>query len=231
MLTPPRYAHLPLLLGPDGRSSPSATAPPRCRSCATRATCPRPSITTSPCSAPGSPPTRSTSRCDELAERFRLERVSKNPAIFDERKLRHINGRWLRELQIDELTRRLEAFTARTGLRGAVEISAREDPDAGRVLAAGRVPVRRARSMTRRPSPRRSAPTAGRRCCATPVRRSPPPSHSRSRTIEAALREVVRAARAQAGQGLPAGTRRHRRNHRVARASLRALRSSVARRR
>jgi glutamyl-tRNA synthetase len=60
----------------------------------------------------------------ELAERFRLERVSKNPAVFDERKLRHLNGRHLRELSVDELTERLEAHTGRTGLRGAVEISA-----------------------------------------------------------------------------------------------------------
>jgi glutamyl-tRNA synthetase len=60
----------------------------------------------------------------ELAERFRLERVSKNPAVFDERKLRHLNGRHLRELSIDELTERLESYTGRSGLRGAVEISA-----------------------------------------------------------------------------------------------------------
>src|ERR1700744_6196933 len=60
----------------------------------------------------------------ELAERFRLERVSKNPAVFDERKLRHLNGRHLRALGIDELTRRLEEFTGRQGLRPAVEITA-----------------------------------------------------------------------------------------------------------
>jgi glutamyl-tRNA synthetase len=60
----------------------------------------------------------------ELAERFRLDRVSKNPAVFDERKLRHLNGRHLRELSLEELTERLEAYTGRSGLRGAVEISA-----------------------------------------------------------------------------------------------------------
>jgi glutamyl-tRNA synthetase len=60
----------------------------------------------------------------ELAERFRLDRVSRNPAIFDERKLRNFNGRHLRELGTDELTRRLEEFTGRSALRSAVEISA-----------------------------------------------------------------------------------------------------------
>jgi glutamyl/glutaminyl-tRNA synthetase len=59
----------------------------------------------------------------ELAERFRLERVSRNPAVFDERKLRHMNGLHLRELDTDELTRRLERFTGHTGLAGAAEIS------------------------------------------------------------------------------------------------------------
>jgi glutamyl/glutaminyl-tRNA synthetase len=35
-----------------------------------------------------------------------------------------MNGQHLRELGIDELTRRLEDYTGRSGLRGAVEISA-----------------------------------------------------------------------------------------------------------
>ena len=34
----------------------------------------------------------------ELQQLFSLERVSKNPAVFDEQKLRWINGRYLREL-------------------------------------------------------------------------------------------------------------------------------------
>jgi glutamyl/glutaminyl-tRNA synthetase len=60
---------------------------------------------------------------EELVERFSLDRVSKNPARFDEQKLRWMNGRYLRELSTDELTARLEAFTGRSGLRPAVEIS------------------------------------------------------------------------------------------------------------
>jgi glutamyl-tRNA synthetase len=43
--------------------------------------------------------------------------------VFDERKLRHLNGRWIRELGTDELTGRLEEFTGRTGLHDAVVIS------------------------------------------------------------------------------------------------------------
>jgi glutamyl-tRNA synthetase len=60
---------------------------------------------------------------EELVERFTIERVSKNPARFDHQKLRWMNGRYMRELSVEELTARLEAFTGRSGLRDAVEIS------------------------------------------------------------------------------------------------------------
>jgi glutamyl-tRNA synthetase len=59
----------------------------------------------------------------EMAERFRLDRVSKSPAVFDEQKLRHMNGQHLRALSTEQLTERLEQFTGRSGLAGAVEIS------------------------------------------------------------------------------------------------------------
>jgi glutamyl-tRNA synthetase len=49
--------------------------------------------------------------------------VSKSPAVFDEQKLRWMNGRYLRELSVDELTPRLEELTGRTGLRDAVAIT------------------------------------------------------------------------------------------------------------
>jgi glutamyl-tRNA synthetase len=50
---------------------------------------------------------------DELIERFSLERVSKNPAVFDEQKLRWMDGRYLKELPLEDLHRRLEEFYGR----------------------------------------------------------------------------------------------------------------------
>ena len=47
---------------------------------------------------------------EELQQRFSLERVSKRPAVFDEKKLRWMNGRYMRELPVEELTRRLETL-------------------------------------------------------------------------------------------------------------------------
>jgi glutamyl-tRNA synthetase len=60
---------------------------------------------------------------DELIERFSLERVSKNPAVFDEQKLRWMNGRYLKELPLEELHRRLEAFYGREIPTGIVAIA------------------------------------------------------------------------------------------------------------
>jgi glutamyl/glutaminyl-tRNA synthetase len=60
---------------------------------------------------------------DELIERFSLERVSRNPAVFDEQKLRWMNGRYLRELDPADLRRRLEELHGREVPPEAVDIS------------------------------------------------------------------------------------------------------------
>lgn len=44
---------------------------------------------------------------DELIEKFSLERVSANPAVFDMDKLEWLNGVWIRYLPIEELANRL----------------------------------------------------------------------------------------------------------------------------
>jgi glutamyl-tRNA synthetase len=61
---------------------------------------------------------------EELVERFEIARVQRNPAQFDERKLRWLNGRWMRELRLPELTAALEGFYGRGGLGPAAAISA-----------------------------------------------------------------------------------------------------------
>src|SRR3954451_20332586 len=60
---------------------------------------------------------------DDLKEKFSLERVSKNPAVFDEAKLRWMNGHYLRELELAELQRRIQDFLGRDVPREAVEIA------------------------------------------------------------------------------------------------------------
>ena len=120
---PPRYAHLPLLHGPDGRKLSKRHGAASVQELRAAGYLPEAVDNYIALLGAGFASDEEFFSLDELSERFRLERVSKNPAVFDERKLRHLNGRWIRELGTDELTKRLEEFTGRTGLRDAVEIS------------------------------------------------------------------------------------------------------------
>jgi glutamyl-tRNA synthetase len=120
---PPRYAHLPLLHGPDGRKLSKRHGAASVQELRAAGYLSEAVDNYLALLGAGFSSEEEFFTLDELAERFRLERVSHNPAIFDEQKLRHFNGRWLRSLDIDELTRRLEAYTGRNGLGPAVEIS------------------------------------------------------------------------------------------------------------
>ena len=122
--SPPRYAHLPLLYGPDGRKLSKRHGADSVQELRATGYLPEAVDNYIALLGAGFAPDREHFTLEEMAERFRLERVSKNPAVFDEQKLRHMNGQWLRELPIEELTRRLEQYTGRTGLRPAVEIAA-----------------------------------------------------------------------------------------------------------
>jgi glutamyl-tRNA synthetase len=47
---------------------------------------------------------------DELVEEFRLEDVNLSPAFFDEKRLAHFNGLYIRALPVEEFVRRLTPF-------------------------------------------------------------------------------------------------------------------------
>jgi len=53
---------------------------------------------------------------DELIEKFSIERISKNPAIFDTQKLEWMNGVYIRSLDPEELARRALPLMQREGL-------------------------------------------------------------------------------------------------------------------
>jgi len=121
---PPRYAHLPLLLGPDGRKLSKRHGAASVQELRDAGYLPEAVDNYIALLGAGFASDEEIFSLDELARRFRLERVSKNPAVFDERKLRHMNGHYIRALDRDELTARLERFTGRRGLGPAVEIAA-----------------------------------------------------------------------------------------------------------
>jgi glutamyl-tRNA synthetase len=121
--TPPRYAHLPLLHGPDGKKLSKRHGAASVQELRDAGYLPEAVDNYIALLGAGFSADEEFFTLAELAARFRLERVSKNPAIFDERKLRHLNGQHLRALSVEQLTERLETFTGRSGLREAVEIS------------------------------------------------------------------------------------------------------------
>jgi len=122
-VAPPTYAHLPLLHGPDGKKLSKRHGAASVQELRDAGYLPEAVDNYIALLGAGFSADEEFFTLPELAARFRLERVSRNPAVFDERKLRHLNGRHLRELPVEELTERLEAFTGRDGLRQAVEIS------------------------------------------------------------------------------------------------------------
>jgi glutamyl-tRNA synthetase len=120
---PPTYAHLPLLHGPDGKKLSKRHGAASVQEL--RAAGYLPSAIRNYLALLGWGYDESTTffTTAELTERFSLERVSKNPAVFDEQKLAWMNANYLRGLEIDELVRMLEERYGRDDLRAAAEIS------------------------------------------------------------------------------------------------------------
>ncbi len=119
----PQYAHLPLLHGPDGKKLSKrhgAASVGELRDAGYLPEAVRNYLALLGWGAGDDATILST---EQLIERFTLERVSRNPAQFDEVKLRWLNGIYLRELSEEQLTRRIELFTGREGLKDAVKIS------------------------------------------------------------------------------------------------------------
>ena len=106
------------------------------------ATCRRRSATTSRCSAGAPTTTRRSSRPTSWSSAS-IERVGQASAIFDEQKLRWMNGRYMRELPLDEYA---EAVAARPRSRGPR--ASRRRPRA-RCAPRARSPRTRRRRSTR----------------------------------------------------------------------------------
>ncbi|MAG36884.1 MAG: glutamate--tRNA ligase [Dehalococcoidia bacterium] len=53
---------------------------------------------------------------DSLLETFSLDRVSRSPAVFDDKKLEWLNGVWIRSLELNDLVSRASPFLNQAGL-------------------------------------------------------------------------------------------------------------------
>ena len=202
----PVYAHLPLLHGPDGKKLSKRHGAASVQELRDAGYLPEAVRNYLTLLGWGDADDETILSTQQLVERFSLERVSRNPAQFDERKLRWLNGRYLRALSVDDLTARLEAFTGRSGLRDAVAISREKMqtladfwPLAGFIFDG---PGRRregAVEVARRGRPRRAGPRAHRAGDAS--------TRSRWRTRRPRSRASSRRA-GEAQAGLPADSGR-----------------------
>jgi glutamyl-tRNA synthetase len=110
---PPLYAHLPLLHGPDGKKLSKRHGAASVQEL--RAAGYLPEAVRNYIALLGWGLDESTTflTTEELIRNFSLDRVARNPAVFDEQKLRWMNGRYLRQLEPQELQRRLEELLGR----------------------------------------------------------------------------------------------------------------------
>jgi glutamyl-tRNA synthetase len=120
---PPVYAHLPLLHGPDGKKLSKRHGAASVQELREAGYLPEAVRNYTALLGWGYDESTTFFTTEELIEHFSLERVSKSPAVFDEQKLRWMNGRYLRELSVDDLKARLEKRHGRQIPREAVEIA------------------------------------------------------------------------------------------------------------
>jgi len=120
---PPQYAHIPLLHGPDGKKLSKRHGAASVQEVREQGYLPEAVRNYIALLGWGYDESTTFMTTDELVERFALERVSKNPAVFDEQKLRWMNGRYMRELPVEDLRRRLEDFYGRELPPKVIEIS------------------------------------------------------------------------------------------------------------
>jgi glutamyl-tRNA synthetase len=101
---PPRYAHLPLLHGPDGKKLSKRHGAASAQELRDSGYLPAAVRNYLALLGWGTQDDTTIMSTEELIERFDLSRVGRSSAIFDEDKLRWLNGRFMREMDLDAYT-------------------------------------------------------------------------------------------------------------------------------
>jgi glutamyl-tRNA synthetase len=122
----PRYAHLPLLHGPDGKKLSKRHGSASAQELRDAGYLPAAVRNYLALLGWGTTDDTTLLSTEELIERFRIEDVGRSSAVFDVQKLRWINGRYMRELPLEEYTATVAAHLGRAPderLRAACEIA------------------------------------------------------------------------------------------------------------
>lgn len=101
---PPRYAHLPLLHGPDGKKLSKRHGAASVQELRDAGYLPAAVRNYLALLGWGTDDDTTVMATEELVARFRVEDVGKSAAIFDEKKLRWLNGRFMREMSLEDYT-------------------------------------------------------------------------------------------------------------------------------
>jgi glutamyl-tRNA synthetase len=104
---PPRYAHLPLLHSPGGGKLSKREDAASVQELRDAGYLPAAVRNYLALLGWGTEDDTTLLSTEELIERFSIERIGRSPAVFDARKLRWMNGRYMRELPLDEYEPRL----------------------------------------------------------------------------------------------------------------------------
>jgi glutamyl-tRNA synthetase len=123
---PPRYAHLPLLHGPDGKKLSKRHGAASVQELRDAGYLPAAVRNYLALLGWGTDDDTTLMSTAELVERFRVADVGRSAAIFDEKKLRWLNGRFMREMPLDRYTAAVARHLGREAderLRAACEIA------------------------------------------------------------------------------------------------------------
>ena len=112
-IAPPRYAHLPLLHGPDGKKLSKRHGAASVQELREAGYLPAAVRNYLALLGWGTQDDTTVLSTDELIERFDLSGVGRSSAIFDEQKLRWLNGRYMREMGLDDYTRAVARHVGR----------------------------------------------------------------------------------------------------------------------
>ena len=114
---PPRYAHLPLLHGPDGKKLSKRHGAASVQELREAGYLPAAVRNYLALLGWGTDDDTTIMGTEELVERFDVKDVGRASAIFDEQKLRWLNGRFMREMPLDDTPRRSPGTSAASPTR------------------------------------------------------------------------------------------------------------------
>lgn len=123
----PRYAHLPLLHGPDGKKLSKRHGAASVQELRTAGYLPAAVRNYIALLGWGTDDDTTIMDTEELVRRFSIEDAGTASAVFDEKKLRWINGRYMREMPLDSYTAAVHRFLTEEARMGD-EIPPAEDP-------------------------------------------------------------------------------------------------------